>query len=355
MTCRPAISSHSLGRASVHDLEQKLEQAAFHNFDIELFYEDLYYLAKTFDGGPTPDNQRRAADSIRSTCDRRGISIVCLQPFMHYEGLRNREHHRQKIEELRFWMSLAQALGTHIISIPSTFLSTAEVSGDIDLIVSDLREAADIAASFGIRIAYESLAWGTYCNTWEQAWEVVRRVDRSNFGIVLDTFNIAARTFADPSAPNGRNHNAEERMRVSLQRMVDTVDVSKVFYVQVVDAELLQEPLGEGHPLYQADQDPRMSWSRNCRLFYGEQERGAYLPIREILHVILNDLGYRGWLSAELFNASLFEETPVVPEQHARRAAESWQKTVKEFGLMEKARRRAISSIPAGTLSRALL
>jgi 4-hydroxyphenylpyruvate dioxygenase len=338
----------------VHDIEPKLDQAALNGLDVELFYEDLYYLAKTFDGGPSPDNQLRAAKAIRSMCKQRSISVVCLQPFMHYEGLRDRERHRQKIKELKLWVELAQALGTHIISIPSTFLNSTEVSGDTDLIVRDLREAADIAESAGIQIAYESLAWGTYSDTWEQAWQVVESVNRPNFGIVLDTFNLAARVFADPTAPNRRNSHAEEDIRTSLERMADTIDISKVFYVQVVDAEYLAEPLVEGHQYYKADQHPRMSWSRNCRLFYGEHDRGAYLPIRAILKVIL-DLGYEGWLSAELFNASLFESDPSVPEEHASRAAQSWQKIVKDFNLTEKLHKTAAPRCSSKPPSRAQL
>jgi 4-hydroxyphenylpyruvate dioxygenase len=298
-----------------------------------MFYEDLYYYAKAFPGGPTPENQRRAARSIRSLCDQRGISVVCLQPFMHYEGLRDRQLHRQKLEELRLWIDLALALGTGIISIPSTCLSSDEVSGDVDLIVQDMREAADLARVHGISIAYESLAWGTHVDTWDQAWEVVRKVDRDNFGICLDTFNIAARVYADPTSPTRRNPDAERDMRASLDRMARTIDVRKILYVQVVDAECLAKPLLEDHQYYRADQHPRMSWSRHSRLFYGETERGAYLPIHDILDTILHRIGWQGWISAEMFNDSLADPDPSIPAQHARRAAESWRRIVNDMCL----------------------
>jgi 4-hydroxyphenylpyruvate dioxygenase len=122
-------------------------------------------------------------------------------------------------------------------------------------------------------------------------------------------------------------------MEATLQRLVQIVDVKKLFYVQVVDAQRLAEPLVEGHELYNPDQCARMSWSRNCRLFYGEEDRGAYLPIRDTLEAILVGLGFEGYISAELFNSSLTEEGVEVPAEHARRAAESWQKIVADFGL----------------------
>lgn len=336
MPCRPAISSHSLGRAWVHELDTKLDQAARYGFDIEMFFEDLEYLSKRMTAQSHAERLRQAARKIRSMCDERDISIVCLQPFMHYEGLRDRTAHRRRVEEFRVWVQLAKILRTDIIAIPSTFLSENEASGELDLIVADLREVADIAAPEGIKIAYESLAWGTFANTWEDSWAVVEAVDRSNLGLCLDTFNIAAKVYADPSSPSRKNVNAAEEMSASISRLVQTVDVEKIFFVQVVDAEYLAEPLVEGHRLYNPSQPARMSWSRSCRLFYGE--KGSYLPIAAILKAILVDLGFNGWVSAEVFNDSLAAAAVSVPASHAQRAADSWRKLVEDCKLESAAR-----------------
>ncbi len=86
----------------------------------------------------------------------------------------------------------------------------------------DLREVADLGLRQqpAIRFVYESLGWGTRINTWEQCWEVVRRVDRPNFGICLDTFNIACAIYADPKSPTSRAPRAEEEMREFMRRLV---------------------------------------------------------------------------------------------------------------------------------------
>ena len=252
---------------------------------------------------------------------------------MHYEGLRDREQHRNKVEKMRLWIQIASALRTSIIAIPSSFLGTHEVSGDVQIIVEDMREVADLAAPAGIQIAYEALAWGTYIDTWEQAWDVVQKVDRPNFGICLDTFNIAARVYADPTTESRKNPDAEEDMKRSIDRLVRSIDVEKIAYVQVVDAEFLSQRLTEDHAFYNEEQPARMSWSRNCRLFYGEENLGAYLPIKAILKAIVEDLGFEGWISAELFNASLTDSSTSVPQQHAQRAIESWQKILKDCSL----------------------
>ena len=145
----------------------------------------------------------------------------------------------------------------------------------MDVVVNDLIEVADIGSARPkpIRFAYENLCWGTHVDTWEGGWEVVRRVDRANFGLCLDTFNIAGRVWADPERADGKvEGDADAKLRDSLKALVETVDVSKVFYIQLVDAERLDAPLDRDHEYYAEDQAARMSWSRNARCFMGEEE-----------------------------------------------------------------------------------
>lgn len=347
MPCKPAISSHSLGRAWSHSLPTKLDAAAAHSLSLELFHEDLLYLAATFPGGPTPSNQLLAAQTIRSLCSARNISIISLQPFMHYEGLRDRELHEARIREMRgLWIPLARILGTRVIAVPSSFLGEEECEGDEGVIVRDLRELADLGVASSsddddgeeggegdIIFAYEALCWGTHISTWEQSWEIVQKVSRSNFQICFDTFNLAGKVFADPTRPGGIKKNAEEEMEATLRRILESVDVRRIAYIQVVDAERLETPLIKGHEFYHEDQPARMSWSRNCRLFYGEEERGAYLPVYDILKTLLVDLGFEGYISAEVFHRDLGKDDRSVPEEFAQRAKRSWEKIVEDFGL----------------------
>lgn len=136
------------------------------------------------------------------------------------------------------------------------------------------------------------------------------------------------------------------RTRESMRRLVETVDVKKVFFVQVVDAERLESPLVEGHEFYEEDQPARMSWSRNCRLFYGEEDRGGYLPVREITKAIIQGLGFEGWVSMEMFNRSMAEKGSEVPTQHAQRAMDSWWKIVEECGLRDGRLNDKSNSVP---------
>ncbi|KAI0844345.1 xylose isomerase-like protein [Daldinia vernicosa] len=337
MPCRLAITSMSLGRCCAgHPLAHKLDMARLYGYrGIELFHEDLLHLAQQLPGGSTADNEIEAARIIRRLCHERGLTIVCLQPFAHYEGLLDRRAHLKRMEQLTFWFQLARVLGTDIVQIPSNFLPSSELSEDSRIAVADLRKVADmgLAQQPPIRFVYEALCWGTRCDLWEQSWDIVQAVDRPNFGLCLDTFNIAGRIYADPSSPTGRTPNCDQAVRDSIARLVTTVDVSKVFYVQVVDAARLAEPLVEGHEFYNASQPARMSWSRNCRLFYGEEERGAYLPVAQISRAIFQGLGFEGWVSMELFNQRMSDIDEVVPQELASRGAAAWVKLVKDMKL----------------------
>lgn len=302
---------------------------------IELSHEDLADFAGQLNHSSIAKKELQAAEIIQKMCEQRGLSILCLQPFSGYEGLLDRNEHMKRLEQLKFWFQLAKNLKTDIVQIPSSFVHASQITEDKNLIISDLQEVADMGLQNDppIRFVYEALCWGTRIDHWEQSWEVVQAVNRHNFGLCLDTFNIAGRVYADPASPTGKTTNAEQEMKESLSRLLSTVDVRKVFYVEVVDAEKLEEPLIEGHRIYNAEQPCRMSWSRNCRLFYGEKEYGAYLPIKEISQAIFQGLGYEGWVSLELFNSRMSDRDGDVPRELASRGAVSWAKLVEDISL----------------------
>ena len=330
----------SLGRAWNHDIEPKLAACGRHGYKaIELFHEDLEYVARALpasypasapstsfpDSTDWDEKQLAAASYIRHLCDINRLEILCLQPFMHYEGLIDRKEHEKRIQKLNLWFRLAKTLRTDLIQIPSNFLPPSQCTSDRAIIVSDLQKVADLglAQTPPIRFAYEALCWGTHIDHWDQAYSLVLAVDRPNFGTCLDTFNLAGRVYGDPASATGKTANAEADVARSLAAL-RAIDVSKVFYVEVVDAERLASPLVEGHPWYVAEQKARMSWSRNARLF--PFEGSGYLPIIDVLKVITEELGYTGYISFELFNRSMNEAGERVPEDHASRGMSSWRK-----------------------------
>ncbi|KAL4893498.1 xylose isomerase-like protein [Aspergillus ambiguus] len=311
-----------------------LAQAANAGFEgVEIFYEDLEYLAKE-KGALNDESLLAAARETRAICDQNGLKVIGLQPFLFYEGLVDRSQHEQKLQKVKVWFRIVKILGTDIIQIPSNFQSEG-ISGDRDLIVADMTEIADLGLQETpvVRFAYENLAWGTYISTWEDMWDIVRRVDRTNFGCCLDTFNITGRVWADPACASGKTPNADADLQETIKNLIRTVDVNKVFYVQVVDAEKMEQPLVQGHPFYVEGQPSRMSWSRNARLFLYEQDKGGYLPVVQVAEAFLSGLGYRGWVSMELFSRTMSDPDPTTPKTHAERGIQAWNGLKQEFGL----------------------
>ncbi|KAI7507189.1 xylose isomerase-like protein [Hortaea werneckii] len=338
----PVITSMSLGRAWVHSLEEKLQRASGAGFGgVELFYEDLEYFARSRSDAQSnetpvsPTELVAAAAEIRKLCLGLGLAIIGLQPFLFYEGLLDRKEHAARIEKLYVWFDIVDALDVDIIQIPSNFLPESQITSDLDVIVADMVEVAELGANRPrpIRFAFENLCWGTHIDTWEHAWQVVQLVNRPNFGMCLDTFNIAGRVWADPTSADGKAAEADAALESSLERLVNTVDISKVFYIQLVDAERLKAPLVEGHEYYAKGQPARMSWSRNARCFMYEQDRGAYLPVEKVARTIIHQLGYQGPVSMELFSRTMSDPDPEVPLQHATRGIESWKKIVQALEL----------------------
>ncbi|EYE95394.1 sugar phosphate isomerase/epimerase family protein [Aspergillus ruber CBS 135680] len=344
MPNRLGIASMSLGRPWVHDLPSKLHQASIHGYQgIELFFDDLDCLAQTRHNG----SHIEAAHQTKRLCDNLNLEIICLQPFSFYEGLLDREQHEQLVTtKLPQWFQLARILGTDLIQVPSNFLpadpttGAPRTTGDKDVIVADLQRIADLGLQQNppFRYVYESLAWANHIDTWEECWDVVQRVDRPNFGICLDSFNIAGRIYADPASVTGKTPNADADMQASVLRLrsnSNNIDLEKVFYVQLVDGEKLSAPLDEAHEFYVAGQPARMNWSRNARLFPFEEDRGGYLPVVDIAKAIFNDLGFKGWVSLELFSRTLANPSPGTVREHARRGRVSWDKLVDVLGLKE--------------------
>lgn len=247
---------------------------------------------------------------------------------MFYDGLLSEDEHNSKLQKMKLWFKLVKRLGTDMISIPSNTMS----DGVTSKVVQDMVEVAEMGCKEEpvVRFAYENLAWSSMNDTWEGIWDVVKRVNKPNFGMILDTFNIAGRVWADPTAPPGKTAIADADLEASLQQLVQTVDVRKVFYIQVIDGEKMKDPLVEGHPFKVEGYPSRMDWSRNARSFPLEEDQGAYLPIVSIINAIVqpapNGLGFEGWLSMEFFSRSTQDEQPSVPKQHACRGSQAWQK-----------------------------
>lgn len=230
------------------EFPEKLAAIAAAGFDgVEIFEND--FLA--FDGSP--------ADVGRMVRDH-GLEITLFQPFRDFEGmpepLRSRTFDRA---ERKF--DIMQQLGTDLVLVCSN-VSPASLGG-IDRAAADFHELGERTAKRGLRVGYEALAWGRHINDHRDAWEIVRRADHPNIGLILDSFHTLSRKIDVGS--------------------IRSIPKDKIFIVQMADAPLIEMDL-----LY---------WSRHFRNMPGEGD----LPVREFTEAIAAT-GYDGYLSLEIFN-----------------------------------------------------
>lgn len=237
-------------------LSEKLAAIAAAGFDgIEIFEQD--FLAE--DIAPR-EVARMAADH--------GLQIALFQPFRDFETLPEPQRARAFARAQRKF-DLMVELGADLVLFCSTV--HPDSLGGIDRAADDLRELGDIAAQRGIRVGYEALAWGRHVSDHRDAWEIVRRADHPNIGLILDSFHTLGRGI-DPDT-------------------IRRIPGNRIFFVQLADAPAIPMDL-----LY---------WSRHFRNMPGEGD----LDVTRFLRAVLAT-GYDGPLSLEIFNDQFRQGMP---------------------------------------------
>jgi 3-dehydroshikimate dehydratase len=230
------------------NLEEKIAAIAAAGFDgIEIFEQD--FIADT-------RSPREVGERIRAA----GLEIMLFQPFRDFEGLppalRAKAFDRA---ERKF--DLMQELDCDLMLVCSSV--HPEALGGIDRAAADFRELGERAAARGLRVGYEALAWGRHVNDHRDAWEIVRRAEHPNVGLILDSFHTLARGI-DPET-------------------IRRITGGSIFFVQLADAPAIEMDL-----LY---------WSRHFRNMPGEGDLAVGRFMRAVMAT-----GYAGPVSLEIFN-----------------------------------------------------
>ncbi|MFD5628306.1 bifunctional sugar phosphate isomerase/epimerase/4-hydroxyphenylpyruvate dioxygenase family protein [Streptomyces sp. NPDC127072] len=241
---RTSIATVSLSGS----LTEKLTAAARAGFDgVEIFENDL--LASPL--GP---------EEVRARTADLGLTIDLYQPMRDIEAVPQEEFARG-LRRARHKFEVMERLGADTVLVCSS-VSPLAVDDD-ELAADQLRQLADLAQDFGIRVAYEALAWGRHVSTYDHAWNIVAAADHPALGTCLDSFHILARG----SDPKG----------------IEDIPGEKIFFLQLADAPLMAMDV--------------LQWSRHYRCFPGQ---GGFDLAGLLGHV--TRAGYDGPLSLEVFN-----------------------------------------------------
>lgn len=203
------------------------------------------------------------AAPVRTALADRALGLVDYQVLLDFDGAPDSKRDAKRREALAM-LETGHALGAH------TLLAPASTDPDCvtERVVADIGWLADRAGEFGMRIAYEPMAWSTRVHTLPAAAEVLGAANRPNLLFVVDAFHIFARerTVADLAgiAPD----------RIALVQLSD-------YDKPIAPAEYKQV-------------------ARHSRLLPGE----GHFPIGSLLRT-LAAIGYAGPIGLEVFNDQL--------------------------------------------------
>lgn len=282
LTMHRAVATVSLSGT----LRQKLEAIAAAGFNgIELFENDFIH----FKGS--------AAELGRITADL-GLRIDLYQPFRDFEGMPEAQFQRSLARaDAKF--DLMQAMGAELMLCCSNTSPLA--LDDPARAAAQLHALAERAASRGLRVGFEALAWGRHTSLYGQAWDIVQRADHPALGLILDSFH----TLSLKDDPAG---------------IVD-IPGDRIFFLQMADAPLLDMSV--------------LQWARHHRSFPGQGDFDVVTFFEKTLLA-----GYTGPLSLEIFN-DVFRETP------NRRTAVDAMRSLLNLESQARARLEAAATVPA--------
>ena len=208
--------------------------------------------------------EKHSADATRRLLDERGLALAAAS----YQGgllLSQGEQRRAHFDHFRRRLDLCQQFG-----IP-TLLITADFAGSVDQTaleraVVSLRQAAQWAAGFGVRLALEFRGSAPFCASLDTALALVAHCGEPNVGVNLDVFHY----YTGPS-------KFED---------LALLTPANLAFVQLCDLAGVPRELA-------TDADRVLPGEGDFRLG----------PIVEQLR----RLGYDGWVSLELMNPTLWQ------------------------------------------------
>ncbi len=235
-----------------------------------------------FDGVEIFDNDLIASPlrpvEVARRCADLGLTVDLFQPVRDAEGVPPDEFGRV-LHRLRRKFDVACALGAPMVLICSNV--RPDSVPDADLRAEQLCRVGDLAAEYGLRVAYEALAWGHHVNRVGQAWQAVQDADHSAVTLAVDTFHMLARGDG-ASALHG-------------------IPGDRIGFLQVADAPMLDMNV--------------LEWSRHFRCFPGQ----GTLDVAGVVAATL-EAGYDGPVSLEVFSDVVREAPPEVTARDGMRS-----------------------------------
>jgi sugar phosphate isomerase/epimerase len=208
-----------------------------------------------------------SADDTRKALADRGVQLVAAA----YQGgllLSQGEQRKAHFEHFKRRLDLCQQFGIPTMALVADFAHSPDAAGLGRAVVS-LKQAAQWAAGFGVRLALEFRGTDAFCSCLDTALTLVEQCGEPNAGVCLDAFHY----YKGPSKPE------------DLERLT----AANLFHVQVCDvAGVPRELMGDSDRMMPGEGDFRLE------------------PIVQRL----KQIDYAGGVSLELMNPVLWQLKP---------------------------------------------
>ena len=208
--------------------------------------------------------ESHSAADTRKLVEDRGMTLAAAS----YQGgllLSQGEQRKAHYDHFKRRLDLCQGVGIGTLLLVADFVGKVETI-DLERAVVSLRQAAQWAAGFGVRLALEFRGSNTFCSSLDTALSLVAACGESNAGVNFDVFHY----YTGPS-------KFEDLGRLTKQNLA---------FVQLCDVAGV----------------PRELASDNDRVLPGDGD----FQLQPILGQ-LDAIGYDGWVSVELMNPTLWQ------------------------------------------------
>jgi 4-hydroxyphenylpyruvate dioxygenase len=215
------------------------------------------------------------ADTAVRMLQASGLKISCFQGLRDFESmpLAVRDHKLRLADHL---IDQLELVGADLLVLCCN--TSMDCSRDWARAVGDLRLLGDLGRSRNVKIGYEPLCYSPWIGDYRMAWDLVRQVDHSHVGLVLDSAHVFLLNL--PLEP------------------ISSIPGDKIFLAEYADLPTTNLPIREVVRYY--------------RLFPGEGTQKMAEFARRVM-----DTGYIGYHSVEVFS-SRYEAMDAAPV--ARRA-----------------------------------
>ena len=229
-----------------------------------------------------------AARAVRDS----GLRVTGLEALRDYEGLTGKMHD-YKIDVAKSMLALCARIGGRLLLAEASTSVHADV--DPDRIARDLRKLAFLALPLGIRVAFKGFSGSRTVKDVAGATDIVSRANCPTLGLAIDAFDVIA-------------------AGVPMEDL-DALSPGQIFLVQLSDFMV--------HEIRSPEEQD--ATAKHFRVFPGE---GAHSEALANFVVKLQEIGYFGDYSFDVYNSDYLQMPAQAIADRARRAADWLGETV---------------------------